>query len=369
MRIPLNDTRRRFIASRTELLAAWERFLEQGVFVGGPSIETFEQKFASYCTAEHCVAVGNGTDALEFALRALGVRNGDEVITVANAGGYTTTACLTIGAVPVYVDVNPTTAQLDLKEIEPVLDAKTKAIVVTHLYGLMNDVSGIRSHLSSLGREDVMIVEDCAQAHGATFDGRRAGSLGDAAAFSFYPTKNLGAVGDAGAVVCSNSGVAEKVRRLRQYGWDLKYHAVLEGGRNSRMDPLHAIILAGQLPTLTASNVKRRKICDLYARSLPSGWTIVRTDDGRFVGHLAVLIAPDPSARQHARQMLEDRNVDSSIHYPILDCDQPAWQERGRKSSELAVSRFLTQRVFSIPCFAEMTADELEHVIDAIRTF
>ncbi len=369
MRVPFNDTRRRFIASRSELLAAWELFLEQGIFVGGPSINAFEQRFASYCAAEHCVAVGNGTDALEFALRALGVRNGHEVITVANAGGYTTAASLTIGAVPVFIDVNPITAQLNLNELGAALDAKTKAIVVTHLYGLMNDVSRVRSQLSSLGREDVMIVEDCAQAHGATLDGHRAGSLGDAAAFSFYPTKNLGALGDAGAVVCSNSDVAEKVRRLRQYGWDSKYHAVLEGGRNSRMDTLHAIILAEQLPALTASNVRRREICDLYARSLPSGWTIVRADDTRFVGHLAVLIAPDPSARQHARQMLADHKIDSAIHYPVLDCDQPAWQGRGRKSSELAVSRLLTQRVLSIPCFAEMTADELEQVIDAIGTF
>ena len=310
MAVPFNDTRRRFIASRSELLAAWELFLDQGVFVGGPAINAFEQKFASYCAAEHCVAVGNGTDALEFALRALGVSTGDEVITVANAGGYTTAACLTIGAIPVYIEVNPTTAQLNLNEIGAALNAKTKAIVVTHLYGLMNDVLGVRSHLSSLGREDVVIVEDCAQAHGATLGGHMAGSLGDAAAFSFYPTKNLGALGDAGAVLCSNSDVAQKVRRLRQYGWDSKYHSVLEGGRNSRMDPLHAIILAEQLPTLTASNEIRRKICNLYASNLPSGWTIVRADDTRFVGHLAVLIAPHPLARQHARQMLADRKVE-----------------------------------------------------------
>jgi dTDP-4-amino-4,6-dideoxygalactose transaminase len=208
MTVPFNDVRRRFAASRNELMRIWELFLEQGVFVAGPSIPRFEEQFAEYSGAKHCIAVGNGTDALELALRAVGVRGGDEVITVANAGGYTTTACFSIGAIPVYIDVDPKTAQLNIDEIEASLSSQTKAIVVTHLYGLMHDVTMARSRLSSLGRPDVLIVEDCAQAHGAVFAGHEVGNVGEAGAFSFYPTKNLGAVGDAGAIVCSDSEVA-----------------------------------------------------------------------------------------------------------------------------------------------------------------
>jgi dTDP-3-amino-2,3,6-trideoxy-4-keto-D-glucose/dTDP-3-amino-3,4,6-trideoxy-alpha-D-glucose/dTDP-2,6-dideoxy-D-kanosamine transaminase len=369
MAVPFNDTRRRFLASRKELQGIWELLLDQGVFVGGPLVHQFEKRFANYCGVEHCIALGNGTDALEFALRACGAQSGHEVITVANAGGYTTTACLSIGAMPVYIDVNPVTAQLNLDEIEKALTSKTKAIVVTHLYGLMNDVSEVRSRLKSLGREDVKIVEDCAQAHGATLNGQKAGSLGDASAFSFYPTKNLGAVGDAGALLCSDSFLAQTVEQLRQYGWDRKYHSVVEGGRNSRMDPLQATVLTQQLPALQAANETRRKICHLYASSLKPGWKIIGAKGERFVGHLAVLIAPTVGARENARQLLAERSIGHDIHYPILDCDQPAWRMRVGPQSELPVSRLLTQQILSIPCFPEMTSDEIGQVVDAIRTF
>jgi dTDP-4-amino-4,6-dideoxygalactose transaminase len=348
-------------------MTIWELFLEQGIFVGGPSILRFEERFAEYSGAGHCIALGNGTDALELALRAVGVARGDEVITVANAGGYTTTACLSIGAIPVYVDVDPTTAQLSLDEIGASLSSKTKAIVVTHLYGLMNDVVMVRSRLSSFGREDILVIEDCAQAHGAVLAGRKIGSLGDAGAFSFYPTKNLGAVGDAGAIVCLDSDVAQRARKLRQYGWDSKYHSVLHGGRNSRMDPIQAMVLSAQLPTLAASNAGRRRICEVYASNLNPGWKMIRSEGAEFVGHLAVLIAPDSAAREDARRLLTERGIGCDVHYPILDCDQPAWQGRVRISGDLRVSRLLTQRILSIPCFPEMTTDELEQVVDAIR--
>ena len=369
MTVPFNDTKRRFTTSRDEVLAAWATVLDQGPFVGGPSINAFEQQFAAYCGAAHCVALANGTDALEFALRALNVRSGDEVVTVANAGGYTTAACQIIGAVPVYIDVSPATCQLNINEIEGALSNKTRAIVVTHLYGYMNDVSEVRSLLRSLGREDLPIIEDCAQAHGATIGGQSAGTLGDVAAFSFYPTKNLGAVGDAGAVLCRDVDVAQRIRQLRQYGWTSKYHSVLPGGRNSRMDPLQAAVLTRQLGTLAASNLTRRKICDLYADNLPPGWTMVRGSDSQFVGHLAVAVAPDPTARERARQVLAERKIGYDIHYPILDCDQPAWQGRGRNSNDLNVSRLLTRKVLSLPCFAEIASDELGQVIDAVHAF
>jgi dTDP-3-amino-2,3,6-trideoxy-4-keto-D-glucose/dTDP-3-amino-3,4,6-trideoxy-alpha-D-glucose/dTDP-2,6-dideoxy-D-kanosamine transaminase len=369
MAVPFNDTRRRFAANRKELMSIWQDFLDNGVFVGGPPIVRFEHQFAEYCNAQYCVALASGTDALELALRAVGVRRGDEVITVANAGGYTTTACFSIGAIPVYIDIDPATAQLNVNELGRSLSSKTKALVVTHLYGLMNDVSMVRSRLNSLGREDVLIIEDCAQAHGAVFDGHAAGSLGDAGAFSFYPTKNLGAVGDAGAIVCSDIEVAQRAAKLRQYGWDRKYHSVLEGGRNSRMDPLQAMMLSEQLSTLADSNTRRRNICKLYAGNLKPGWKMICSKGEKFVGHLAVLVAPNSVARDDARRLLTECGIGCDVHYPTLDCDQTAWQGQVRISGDLRMSRLLTQQILSIPCFPEMTADEVEQVVDAIRTF
>ena len=369
MAVPFNDTRRRFSACWGDLFAAWQMLFNEGIFIGGASVDSFERDFALYCAIPNCISLANGTDALEFSLRALGVRAGDEVITVANAGGYTTAACHVIGALPVYVDVDTRTCQLDPNCIEQALGNKTRAIVVTHLYGFMNDVAAIRAQLSSLGRSDVAIVEDCAQAHGASYRQQNAGSIGDAAAFSFYPTKNLGALGDAGAVLCRNTDVATKIRQLRQYGWQQKYHTVLSGGRNSRMDALQAIVLTQQLGALAASNAKRREICDVYANNLPQGWTMVSNNNFRFVGHLAVAIAPDPQSRQHACDLLQQRNIGHDIHYPILDCDQVGWQGRGRQVGNLDKSRCLTQKIVSLPCFPEMTEAELGEVIDALHRF
>ena len=369
MAVPFNDTRRRFTACRGQLFAGWEALFTEGMFVGGAAVESFEREFASYCGMPNCISLANGTDALEFALRALNVRAGDEVITVANAGGYTTAACHVIGAIPVYVDVDPRTCQLDPSCIEPALGNMTRAIVVTHLYGLMNDVTAIRAQLSALGRDDIAIVEDCAQAHGASFRGHNVGSVGDAAAFSFYPTKNLGALGDAGAVLCCNFDVATKIRQLRQYGWQKKYNTVLSGGRNSRMDALQAIVLTQQLGALAASNAKRRDICEIYAKNMPLGWAIVSANDSHFVGHLAVAIAPDPRSRQHACDLLSQRDIGYDVHYPILDCDQAGWQGRGRRVGNLDESRCLTQIILSLPCFPEMTQNELGEVIDALHAF
>lgn len=369
MAVPFNDTRRRFSSHYAALLAAWNKVFESGIFVGGVPVERFEDEFSAYCGAAHCVSLANGTDALEFALRALNVDRGDEVITVANAGGYTTAACHAVGAVPVYVDVDPKTLQLDWAAIEAALSAKTRFVVVTHLYGFFNDVPRIQQHLEGLNRQDVKIIEDCAQAHGAARGGISAGTVGDVGAFSFYPTKNLGALGDAGAVLCRDAAVAERIRQLRQYGWDKKYHTVIPGGRNSRMDPLQAIVLSQQLPSLMTLNLKRNIICKRYAECLPTGWSIVHRDGTEFVGHLAVLIAPNSRSRDQARQVLIDRQIGHDIHYPLLDCDQPGWRGLGRIIGTLDRSREMTERIISVPCFAEMSDSELSEVSDALRKF
>jgi len=368
MAVPLLDLRRRACVLQPDVLAAWKGLLEEGIFIAGAALEQFESDFAHYCGAAHCIPVANGTDALELALRALGVGANDEVITVANAGGYATAACHAIGAYPVYIDVEPTTCQLNPVLLEEAVSVRTRALVVTHLYGWMNDVEGLRRRLAALRRSDVVIVEDCAQAHGASVGEAMAGTLGDAAAFSFYPTKNLGAFGDAGAILCRDPDVAERARELRQYGWKGKYRTLIPGGRNSRMDPIQAIVLTLSLKHLAAWNARRRQICGVYASHLPSGFGLVYRDQESFVGHFAVAIAPSPPAALAMREALWRRQIGHDVHYPILDCDQVGWRHGGRRVGDLAVSRALTQRIISLPCFPELRADELNEVLDALHT-
>jgi dTDP-4-amino-4,6-dideoxygalactose transaminase len=343
--------------------------IDSGTYIGGPHVETLEAEFARFCGVSHCVAVANGTDALEIALRACGVSRGDEVATVANAGGYATTACQAIGAIPLFVDVEPETCQMDLRSLEQNLTDNTKAVVVTHLYGFMNDVAAVRALLQSAGRESISIVEDCAQAHGASLGGSRAGSLGDAAAFSFYPTKNMGAVGDAGALTCSRADIASRARQLRQYGWRDKYDATIAGGRNSRMDPLQAAVLTPQISTLDESNRARKNLCRIYKENLPSGWELVYEESARFVAHLAVVRAPNTAARQRAMELLTQQRIGCGIHFPNLDCDQPGWQGLSSRATELPVSRRLKDVVLSLPCFPELTEQEIDQVAGALRAF
>ena len=369
MTVPLVDLRRRICVLEADVLMAWKALLKEGPLIGGPAVEQFESAFARYCGVSHCISVANGTDALELGLRALDVQAEDEVITVGNAGGYSTGACHSIGATPVYIDVVPSTCQLSAELVEEAVTSKTRAIVVTHLYGLMNDVVGIRDRLLTLQRPDIAILEDCAQAHGARWGTAMAGSLGDAAAFSFYPTKNLGAFGDAGAILSSDASIAERARQLRQYGWKEKYHTMTPGGRNSRMDPMQAIVLLLELEHLAKWNKQRQKICSAYARHLPPGWSLVYRNSENFVGHLAVAIAPDHQAACAGRDELRRRGIGYDVHYPILDSDQVGWRHCGRIVGSLEVSRNLTKRITSLPCFAELTADELDQVLDAIHAF
>lgn len=366
MAVPFNDLKRRHASLRAETLSDIGALLDGGWLIGGKPVTDFEEAFAAWCGAAHAIGVANGTDALEFALRAVGVGAGDEVICVANAGGYASVACQTIAAQPVYVDVDPETLQLDIGEIAGALSESTRAIIVTHLYGLMNDVAAVRQELARLGRSDVMIVEDCAQSHGAERQGARAGSLGDIAAFSFYPTKNLGAIGDAGCIVCQDQERATLVAQLRQYGWVSKYHVGMSGGRNSRLDPLQALSLLRQLPLVDDGNQRRRAICERFKAALPTGWNLVGVDDPSFVGHLAIMIAPDTASRDRMRTALGERGIGTDIHYPVLDCDQTGWRDLGRVVGNLPVSRSVCTRILSLPCFPELSDAEQDLVVAAI---
>ncbi len=365
--IPFNDLSRRDLTS----LGAIEEvasILQTGWLLNGEQNRIFSAAFAAYNGVKHCINVANGSDALEIALRALvhsAAGASHEVITVANAGGYSTLAARIVGAKPVYVDIDPTSQLMDIGSATAALSTETLAVVVTHLYGGVVDVQTLRREMNAAGYAHVPILEDCAQAHGATLDGRRVGSLGDLATFSFYPTKNLGALGDAGAIVTDNEELAMSCRSLSQYGWSSKYSITQPMGRNSRMDEIQAGFLKLALPGLDAANERRVWIIDQYQEASGPNVRIVRSSLGT-VAHLAVVATRQ---RDAFRSFLNDRGVSTDIHYPILDCDQAAWQSLPMRISPtgLDVSRSAVSEIVSLPCYPTLTNEEVERVCEALR--
>jgi aminotransferase EvaB len=265
--IPIQDLKRHYQVMAVELKAVAARVLDSGWYVLGQEVRSFESEFAAYLGATECVSVANGTDALELALRAFAIGLGDEVCTVANAGMYSTIAILSVGARPVFVDIEPRTLTLCPNRLASRITDKTKAIIVTHLYGCMADIEAILKLAKGRG---IPVIEDCAQAHGAKRLNRTAGTWGDIGCYSFYPTKNLGALGDGGALSTNDPKLAERLRRLRQYGWSSRYHSDDCGGRNSRLDELQAAFLRVKLPHLNAWNGRRQQIARAYNEAFGS---------------------------------------------------------------------------------------------------
>lgn len=363
MKVPLNDLRRRFEASAARVGEAVRQVLTSGQFVMGPQHAAFEQEFASYCGAAFALGVANGTDALEIALRAAGCAAGDEVIISANAGFYAATAALAIGMVPVYADVDPTTLTLDPDAAARMISPRTRAVIVTHLYGNLADMQGFAHAFSGSG---LALIEDCAQAHGARSGGRRAGSFGTLAAFSFYPTKNLGAAGDGGAIVTGSEEVAARVRRLRQYGWTDRYVTDGAGGRNSRLDELQAAVLRAMLPDLDRANERRRTIVATYAASLAPSLQLVSCTGEESTAHLCVLRHRE---RDRLRAFLESRGISCGVHYPLLDTQQAALRGREWRAGPLVQSELAVQEILTVPCFPEMTDEETAHVARGLAEF
>jgi dTDP-4-amino-4,6-dideoxygalactose transaminase len=360
--VPLNNTKRQYLAMTDEIDAAVRATMASGWYIMGDEHNYFEEEFAAYCQRSFAVAVGNGTDALEIALRVVGCGPGDEVITAANAGGYSTTACLLVGATPVFADVDAESLTLSPDSVAEALGPRTKAIVATHLYGKMADVDGIRRVASERA---IALIEDCAQAHGASVGGRRAGSLGNLGVFSFYPTKNLGTMGDGGAIVTQNPEYAQTARLLRQYGWSEKYRSVIPGGRNSRLDELHAAILRKKLPYLDGWNERRRAIVARY-REAASGTDLLfcHRPDTDYVAHLCVARHPQ---RDRVKKYLEERGVGIGVHYPIPDHRQESLRGRMWRSVGLPVTERAAGEILTVPCFAEMTDGEIDYVCEVLR--
>jgi dTDP-4-amino-4,6-dideoxygalactose transaminase len=341
---------------------AVQRVLERYWYVLGEEVTGFESEFAHCIGVPHCVSVANGTDALELALRALGVKSDDRVVTAANAGFYASTAIHSLGAQPLYADVEEATLTLSPAALEQVLACHSPAaIVVTHLYGQMADMPRIAALCRVAG---VPLLEDCAQAHGAQIGGRKAGSWGDIAAFSFYPTKNLGALGDGGAVVTSSDALATQLRALRQYGWKGgKYQVAVPGGCNSRLDEIQAAALRVKLPLLDQYNALRRRIAARYSAAFASLPLRCLPSEGEdYVAHLYVVRTP---CRDALRVHLQAQGIASDIHYPIPDHRQKGYpclqQTGGLRTTESACST-----VLSLPCYPGLSDEAVSRVIAAV---
>lgn len=310
----------------------------------------------------HALGVASGTDALELAMRAVVPTDRPVVVTAANCGGYTTTAARRTGLTVRYADVDEETHLLTAATLRPVLDAQVGAVVVTHLYGRSADVEAVRALCEPLG---VRVIEDCAQALGAERPGGRVGSLGDVAAFSFYPTKNLGALGDGGAVATRSPDVAATVRELRQYGWQGKYTIGRTGGVNSRLDELQAAVLRVRLPHLLAGNARRREIVAAYAAAAPACVRVLPAPGPEHAAHLAVVVS---DRRDELVAHLAAAGVRTDVHYPVPDHRQPAFAAETAGVS-LPTTERLAGSVLSLPLFPELRDDEVARVAAALRSF
>jgi len=361
--IPLSDLSRLDQDLRHRIASGISGVLESGWFLRGTVTDRLERRLSDWIGIQNVVTVGNGTDALVLALLSLGVGPGSRVATMANAGGYTTGAALRLGAQPVFVDVDVLDAQMHPASLEHLLDSSSPpdVVVMTHLYGQVGPIDEIVALCSDSG---VPLIEDCAQAFGARANGRFAGTFGQVGTTSFYPTKNLGAMGDGGAVLTQSDELASKVSSLAQYGWKERFHVEEVGGLNSRLDEVQAVVLDVLLDSLAERNARRREICSRYAASLTEHRRLIGSLDERFIGHLAVVVT---ESRDRDRSLLEDASIQTGVHYPVPDHLQVGWQS-ALETRELPRTEWLTRRVLTIPCFPELTEAEVDLICAALES-
>ncbi|HSE30660.1 MAG TPA: DegT/DnrJ/EryC1/StrS family aminotransferase [Pyrinomonadaceae bacterium] len=359
--IPLVGLFDQYQTIKPEIDSAIQNIITNSAFIGGQEVRSFEQEFAAFCEASACVGVGNGTDALYLAMRAFGIGPGDEVITVAHTFIATSEAISMTGAKAVFVDITNDSMLMDPTQIEAAITDQTKAIVPVHLYGQPCDMDAI---MEIARRRNLKVIEDAAQAHGAKWHGRRVGSIAHAACFSFYPGKNLGAFGDAGAVVSNDEGFIEYVRMLANHGRLEKYTHRMEGV-NSRLDGIQAAVLRVKLRHLDDWNQKRREHADFYLESLVNSEIRPQfvNPNATPVWHLFVVRTPD---RESLQQRLKGSGIATGIHYPVPLHLQPAYEHRQIPLGTLPVTERVSSEVLSLPMYPELTAAQLERVLDAL---
>lgn len=363
-KIPLVDLKAQYLSIKDEIDEAIERVINKTAFILGEEVEAFEEEYARYCGAKHCVGVASGTAALHLALVACGIGPGDEVITTPFTFIATAEAISHCGARPVFVDIDPQTYNIDPTKIEAVITERTRAIVPVHLYGQPADMDPI---LSIARRHGLKVIEDAAQAHGAEYKGRRTGTLGDVACFSFYPGKNLGAYGDGGAVVTDNVETANRVRRLRDHGRQAKYEH-LEIGYGERLDALQAAILRAKLRYLETWIEARRNHACQYTNLLGE-CRVVTPYEAPFVRHVYHLYVIRSSHRDELVVYLRARGIGVGIHYPIPLHLQPAYLQKDYGNSHLPIAEQAATEVVSLPMYPELTGEQIAHIADAVNQF
>jgi dTDP-4-amino-4,6-dideoxygalactose transaminase len=362
--VPFVDLAAQYRTIAAEINEATSRVIQEADFILGREVTLFEEEFAAFCEAKYAVGVDSGTSGLELALRAYDIGPGDEVITAANTFIATALAISHAGAKPVLVDVDPLTSTIDVRGIAKAVTRRTKAILPVHLYGHPAHMEPIQQVAKRLG---IIVIEDACQAHGARYKGKRTGSLGDAAAFSFYPGKNLGAYGDGGIVVTNDCEVATRLEMLRNYGQKEKYHHLFRG-YNRRLDTLQAAILRVKLKYLEKWNAARRSNAKLYQDFL-EGTDVVtpaETRDVESVWHLYVIRS---ERRDMLRERLVSKGINASIHYPVPIHRQPAYKDLGYKPGDFPVTEELASRILSLPMYAELTSEQVEFAAVTIREF
>jgi dTDP-4-amino-4,6-dideoxygalactose transaminase len=364
---PVFDLKDQYNAMKDEINEAVARVLESGWFILGKEVEAFEEEFAAYCGLSHGVGVGSGTEALHLALLACGVGPGDEVITVPHTAVATVAAIELTGARPVFIDIDPASYTIVPDQLESRITAQTRAVVPVHLYGQAADLDPI---LEIAQRHGLTVVEDCAQAHGAEYQGRRVGSLGRVACFSFYPTKNLGAYGDGGMVVTDDGSLAQKVRLLRQYGWEKRYVSSLKG-LNSRLDEIQAAILRVKLGKLDEWNKARRARARLYNELLAGSGVAIpaEMDYGRHVYHLYVVRCPHRAYRDELKSYLAERGVGTAIHYPVPIHLQEAYRDLGYQRGDFPVTEACADEILSLPMYPELREDVVREIVKLFKEY
>lgn len=365
MKVPFLDLKTQYTSIKTQIHEAIQKVLDSCAFAGGPFVKEFEDNFAKFCEVKHCVGVGSGTEALWCALLALGIRPGDEVITVPNTFIATAEAISFCGAKPVFVDIDEQTYTMSPDKIETAITSKTKAIIPVHLFGQMADMDPI---MEIARANDLVVIEDACQAHGAEYKGQRAGSIGDAGCFSFYPGKNLGAYGEAGAVVTDNMALAEKMTMFRDHGQSKKYHHSTIGW-NARMDGIQGAILNVKLKYLSEWNQARRNNAKLYNELLSSENGVITPFEPDYVKAVYHVYPIRIQSRENLLAALTPKNIHCGIHYPIPIHQQNAYRNLDLQSQDLRVSEKVALELLSLPMYPDLNAEQIRHVVNEIKVF
>ena len=363
--VPLSDPRSKSASLRDEILASLMRVVDSGSYILGPEVAAFEKALAANIRVAEAVGVASGTDALVLAMLGVGVNAGDEVITVSHTAGPTVAAIRMIGAIPVLIDVEECTYCIDPNQIERAIGPRTRAIVVVHLYGHPANMATINCIVS---KHRIPIIEDCAQAQGAMAGERQVGSLADIACFSFYPTKILAAIGDGGALVTNNIALADRVRKLRTYGWSKPQYAALENGRCSRLDEIQAAILSLKLQTLSSNLERRRNVAERYCANL-AGLPLILPSERAGCKHSYHLFVIRAEARDALEAHLRANGIGTGRHYPWPVHLQPGIASFARVPGPLAVTERIAREILSLPMFATISDTQIDRVVDAVWKF